>query len=108
MTVASASVTHRLAGDPSLVERSVASPRRCRCGQRFTPGSPAFELAGLANSIAPMFEARSYCSGKCARADLLEMFETLDAIVGSPAGAMVVDLRQTYFDLGQAFAAILS
>jgi len=108
LTESPASLAYRSAGGPSLVERLVGSPARCRCGQRFSPGSRALELVGLSDAIAPMFRDHYYCSGSCARADFLETFETLEALVGSPAEAMVLDLRQTYAELGRAFAAMLT
>lgn len=93
---------------PSLVERVAPVALRCRCGRRIAPGEPVLVLIGLSEVVEPFFQGRSFCSGQCARAEFLETFETMDGLVGSPAGAMVSDLRLVYGELGRAFAAIIT
>jgi hypothetical protein len=91
-----------------LITRSAGPEAKCRCGTRIAPGGTVISLEGLPESVAPFFAYREFCSGPCARAEFLETFETLDALVDSPAGAMITDLRQTYTELGRAFAALLT
>jgi hypothetical protein len=91
---------------PVVVEAPADSPRRCRCGIRIPERGWVLEIGGLPPSLGPLFAGRSYCSVQCVRADFLESFETLDAMLGSPGEPMVDDLRVVYRELGWAFASI--
>ncbi|HTZ61426.1 MAG TPA: hypothetical protein VMC82_02115 [Thermoplasmata archaeon] len=51
-----------------------------------------------------MFRETVFCGAPCARAEFLEMFETLDGMLDSPAEPMIVDLRALYARLARAFA----
>jgi len=92
---------------PTLIERAAEAPKRCRCGTRLASGRRVLELFGLPDTLAPIFRGRYFCSARCARAEILETFETLEGVVNLPAGEMITDLRQVYADLGRAFAAML-
>jgi len=103
----SVSASRNVGGGPTLTERTTERPRRCRCGTSVPAGGRVLELEGLSDTVAPFFRGRYFCSEQCARAEFLETFETLDAMVGSSERSMITDLRQAYAELGRAFAALL-
>jgi hypothetical protein len=83
----------------TLTEQTAWTPQRCRCGRTIPEGAQILELKGFSEQLAPLFGQRCFCSGQCVRAEMLETFESLDAIMDSPASAYVSDVRQTYGEL---------
>jgi hypothetical protein len=65
------------------------------------------ELEGLSEAVAPLFPERRFCSAPCVGAEFLEKFESLDAMVNSPAGSQVADLRHTYVELSRIFSTLM-
>jgi hypothetical protein len=92
----------------SLAESVAPDRSRCRCGTSIEIGDRVLEVRGLPHGISPLFGKPSFCSGRCARAEFLEIFEVFDAMVGSTAESMVNDLRLTYAELARAFAQVLN
>ena len=93
---------------PSLSEHPAGRGARCRCGTRISAGDPAFELTGLSGEGATLFGNRSFCSALCVRAEILEAFETLDAMAGASPQEMVADLEETYLGLRRDLVALLT
>lgn len=87
---------------------AIACPgaRVCRCGTHLAAGRSAFELVGLSDPLLPLFPDRIFCSVGCLRAEFFEKRELLDAMIGSPAEALVTDLRRTYAEFNRAFEGL--
>jgi hypothetical protein len=91
-------------GEVSLVECTVPPPPRCRCGTRFAESTTALALRGVPDSVRGLFDGKAFCTVGCVRVEFLEMFETLDGMLDSPAEAMLSDLRPSYSELARLFA----
>jgi hypothetical protein len=59
---------------------------------------------GVPEDVANLFRDMEFCSAACVRAAFLELFETMDGMLDSPAEGMLSDLRPTYARLARTFA----
>ena len=91
---------------PTLRERPATRTQRCRCGTLFAPGDLALVMDHLPPAIEPMLRGRWFCSSQCVRAELLEMFESLDAMTASHPAPIIRDLPQAAGALRDVFEAL--